>query len=126
MLINSSLNTNNKIDHVKFISYDGRYPNLCSGQLVLEIDGVICYFGHKCGCCNWEKCQEELKLANHFEEFWSSGGTCGFDSNYDEHVTSGGWKINESALPECYRDYASEIDAVFNDNVPYGCCGGCL
>ncbi len=24
---------------IKFVSYDGKYPNLCSGTLVLEIDG---------------------------------------------------------------------------------------
>ena len=27
------------ISHVKFISYDGKYPNLCRGKLTLEIDG---------------------------------------------------------------------------------------
>ena len=33
MLINS-----NK-ENVKFISYTGKYPNLCCGDLTLEIDG---------------------------------------------------------------------------------------
>lgn len=26
-------------EHVKFISYDGTYPCLCMGTLILEIDG---------------------------------------------------------------------------------------
>lgn len=25
--------------HVKFIRYTGRYPNLCSGELTIEVDG---------------------------------------------------------------------------------------
>lgn len=24
---------------IKFISYDGKYPNFCSGTLILEVDG---------------------------------------------------------------------------------------
>ena len=32
-------NDNSEYGHVKFISYSGKYPNLCSGRLVLEIDG---------------------------------------------------------------------------------------
>ena len=30
--------------HVKFVSYTGEYPILCSGKLTLEIDGVIYTF----------------------------------------------------------------------------------
>ena len=26
-------------NHVKFVSYDGEYPCLCSGTLILNIDG---------------------------------------------------------------------------------------
>ena len=29
---------------VKFISYDGKYPNYCSGTLTLEIDGETAVF----------------------------------------------------------------------------------
>jgi len=38
----------------------------------------------------------------------------------------GEWQINVSKLPEEIKQYAQEIDEVFNENVPYGCCGGCL
>lgn len=37
MLINS--NKESVTEHVKFISYTGEYPNLCCGDLTLEIDG---------------------------------------------------------------------------------------
>lgn len=33
-------------NHVKFVSYTGNYPNLCRGDLTLEIDGEIVTFGY--------------------------------------------------------------------------------
>ncbi|MEZ3438640.1 MAG: hypothetical protein K1W18_07150 [Oscillospiraceae bacterium] len=93
---------NNTPQRVKFISYTGKYPNLCSGVLTLENDG-------------------------NYEAFWSSGGGCGFYNDYaNAYVDSGAWEIDVSALPEELRPFAAEIDEVFNDNVPQGCCGGCL
>lgn len=35
MLVNSEIR---ETAHVKFISYTGKFPNLCSGVLTLEID----------------------------------------------------------------------------------------
>lgn len=97
--------------HVQFISYDGKWSCLCMGSLVLKIDGKEWKFGNK------EK--------NY--SFWSSGGHCGFSNGYEEsHIESGEWIIEEESLPEELRKYVSEIDEVFNDNVEYGCCGGCL
>lgn len=36
------------------------------------------------------------------------------------------WKVYQKKLPEHLEKYALEIDRVFNDNVHFGCCGGCL
>ena len=99
-------------NHVEFIDYTGRYPNLCSGVLTLEIDGKIYKFGYeeKYGC------------------FWRSGGGCGFKDqvNWEYYVNHGEWVINVEELPEELKKYALEIDKVFNENVEQGCCGGCL
>ena len=86
---------------VKFVSYDGRYPNLCSGTLVLEVDGKKRELSH----------------------VLCSGGSAGFDGNWNEFVTSGPWSVN---LPEDLEPYRKEIEELVNDEVPQGCCGGCL
>ena len=33
-------------------------------------------------------------------------------------------QIND--IPEQFQKYATEIDYVFNENVDFGCCGGCI
>lgn len=101
--------------HVKFISYTGKYPNLCSGILTLEIDGVEHTFGNK----NNEHQPE-------FESFWCSGGNVWFSDNWDAHVEEGKWSIDVDYLPEQFRKYVQEIDRIFNENVESGCCGGCV
>ena len=106
MIIKKSTNNN----HVKFISYDGKYPCLCMGTLILQIDGINYSFGDE----------------GHFIKFWESGGTCGFTDDWDENVTKGEWIINIEEIPKQFRKYSNEIDEVFNNNVRYGCCGGCL
>lgn len=111
MLINNDIET----QHVKFISYTGAYPNLCSGTLTLEIDGVEYTFGG-----SYKEPKPE------FEGFWCSGGNVWFDGEWNAHVDNGEWKININDLPEQFRKYAQEIDSVFNENVEWGCCGGCI
>ena len=110
MLVNASKETTN---HVKFISYTGAWPNLCSGVLTLEIDGEEITFGYGFGS------KEKPK----YYPFWSSGG--GINPNY-EGTWKGEWKIDVDDIHEQFRKYAAEIDMVFNDNVPWGCCGGCI
>lgn len=101
MLINQ--NISDTTSHVKFVSYTGKWPNLCHGVLTLNIDGVDVRFG-----------------TEQHPRFWSSGGSCSMRS-----IGHGEWRIDVSELPEEYRKYAAEIDQVFNENVEHGCCGGC-
>ena len=105
MLVN--VNVNITESHVKFISYTGKWPNLCWGILTLEIDGKKAQFGY--GTLN--------------DPFWTSGGDLNSDYKGAYQME---WKIDVNKIPEEYRKYATEIDRVFNENVEWGCCGGCV
>lgn len=85
-------------NRVEFVSYDGAYPNLCSGVLVLRIDGELVTLG-----------KYSLR----------SGG--GIDEDYVPY--EGLWSVN---VPEEYEHLKAEIEDVVNANVEYGCCGGCI
>lgn len=87
-----------------FVSYDGSYPNLCSGQLVLAIDGDPVVFPKYC---------------------LSSGGSVSFDDNWHEDVQEGEWDISDypKDFPESLKGMAVSL---VNENVPHGCCGGCV
>lgn len=104
---------NSEYEHVKFISYDGKYPNLCSGRLVLEIDGERIAFSN-----DYSK-----KTFKDYEPFWESGGCCCRGNNYTPSHDE--WKIIYDDIPDKFKKYVYEIDEVFNENVDYGCCGGC-
>ena len=109
VIFNEDLYDDIECKHVKFISYDGKYPNLCSGRLVLEIDGEVARFSYG--------------TRGDYEPFWSSGGSCSRWNNY--RCTRGAWEIDYDDIPDKFKKYANEIDIVFNQNVEHGCCGGC-
>lgn len=95
-----------RIGAVEFISYDGHFPCLCSGTLILKING------------------QERKLEKYSDNFYMcSGGSVSFDENWSEEVESGPWSVS---LPDDLEPYKDEIEALVNDNVPWGCCGGCV
>ena len=124
-------NKNHNTSRVKFISYTGTYPNLCSGVLTLEIDGTRYKFGHDYMKHHFDengKSYFEGEDPNNpnFESFWSSGGCVTSDADWNFKVSTGEWRISVNAIPEQFRELAEEIDAVFNENVEYGCCGGCI
>lgn len=86
---------------VKFVSYDGKYPNFCSGTLILEVDGKKRALSH----------------------VLCSGGSAGVDENLHGFVTYGPWSVD---LPADLEPYRKEIEELVNDEVPHGCCGGCI
>lgn len=90
---------------IEFISYNGKFPNLCRGELVFAIDG------------------KEYSLNPHS---LISGGSVTFDENWEENIFYGTWKIDEDELPEEIRKYKIEILEMINSNIKWGCCGGCV
>ena len=93
--------------HIEFVDYKASPYCLCHGTLTLKIDGKTVTFGNS---------------TENYPSFWTSGG--GITADYEAY--SGEWIIDVEEIPEQYRQYAEEIDYVFNQNVMHGCCGGCI
>jgi len=88
---------------VEFVSYDGKWPCLCSGTLTIKVDGKTYMFNHAMVSGGCVLCNEEWDM-------WS---------------VQGDWKINLEEHPEL-EPYKEEITRVVNENVEQGCCGGCI
>lgn len=85
------------------VSYDGAYPNTCSGTLIIKVDGKEVY--HDCACCH-------------------STGEVWFDDEWGDHVEDGEleWNADEASkfskeIQDAVRDKLSEFQV---------CCGGCV
>lgn len=107
---------------VKFVEYTGSFPNLCSGLLTLEIDGKKYTFG-------WEYTWDGKHIEGDFPRFWCSGGRISIDP---EEVYRGPWGFGYYAdrsykIDKYFGDGATnQFLKVMNDNVNWGCCGGCI
>lgn len=86
------------------ISYDGCFPNLCSGTLKISINGTLWQFPQGC---------------------MKSGGGVSFNKHWEEHVSHGPWEITEwpDDFPDEYKECTLEE---VNEIVRHGCCGGCV
>lgn len=102
-LFSGYTNSDDKSARIK-VDYDGEYPCLCHGHLVVMIDGVEWDFGN-------------FSLI--------SGGSVWFDDEGGEHVENGDWEMIE--WPEGFpEDLKADTLAVVNEVIPHGCCGGCV
>jgi len=86
------------------IEYDGKYPNLCSGDLSIIIDGKKWKFPDYC---------------------LYSGGYVSFNKDWDEEVGEGPWSILDwpNGFPDNLKKAVLDI---INKQIPHGCCGGCV
>ena len=87
---------------------------MCFGNVTLKIDGEVVEF------CKYKS--ESRKTGKPYL-YLSSGGNAGFDDEWNDIVTQGPWQIE---LDPKYKELKDEILDVINDNIPWGCCGGCL
>lgn len=87
-----------------FISYDGKYPNLCSGKLIMALDGKKIVFPNHC---------------------LSSGGSVRFIKKWKEVVSIGEWGIS-TYPPDFPEELKGEAERLINIEIPPGCCGGCV
>ena len=103
------VNTDNSSElyELEFVSYDGAYPNLCSGILKLMLNGKIVVFS---------------------SHSLMSGGSVSFNDDWSEIVvTDGPWTITQ--YPDDFPDSLQlrlAVNRLVNDNVRWGCCGGCV
>ena len=101
---------------IEFVSYSGKYPCLCGGELVLLIDGKEIKFG------------DNYMNPENYQRFWCSGGRCYFDFDGIGQTEKGNWELSCGVedLPDEFQKHMNELIDVFNKNVLHGCCGGCL
>lgn len=84
------------------IQYDGKYPCLCMGHLIVWINGKEWDFG---------------------KYVLESGGRCILS---DDRIVKGEWGIIDENWPEEFpEEYKKQVLSAVNEEIPYGCCGGC-
>ena len=116
-----------KEDRIEFVSYDGKYPNFCLGTFVAKINGDVYHFHY-----TWEDKKKDLthKDENWCPPFWSPGGRVCRNGLWDTWKVRGKWEMacyqDRSAYPEIVLKNRDRLLELFNENVPQGCCGGCI
>lgn len=89
---------------IEFVSYSGKYPNLCMGVLKFRVNKKL-----------------------YTIKGLISGGSIGFHNGWsDSYIEKGPWEISKTCLPKELVPYEEEIIEMINENVEYGCCGGCI
>lgn len=92
--------------HFEFISYDGVYPHLCNGELVLKDTLTGTYY--------------------HLHNILQSGGRCNNYGGGEQECLQGPWFVDEDKLPYALMPYVDEITELVNESIEHGCCGGCF
>lgn len=113
---------------IEFVEYTGRYPNRCSGRLFVKIDGKMISFGDY---CLGEKGKTKDKRVPNYPAFWTTGGGIYYENDWDDdEIEEAPWELDVEYVIGKYPDdivrLLPELLRIFNENVPWGCCGGCI
>jgi len=94
--------------NIEFVSYDGEWPSLCMGRLILKVNGEEIDFGKYC-----------LGSGGSVTRFTDEDGMTDFN------VSKGKWYID--TWPENFpEELKQEANECVNNNIKQGCCGGCI
>ena len=116
-------------NNIEFIDYDGGFPCLCMGTLKVKINGKEVIFSDSGEYCEYdEKKDKMIYKENCYPTFWASGGRIVSDGDWGLSAEYGEWytSITTEKYPQEILDMMDDLIKIFNDNVPQGCCGGCI
>ena len=107
-----------QVHDIQFISYDGKWPNLCAGTLKLVVNGTeheLRHALHSTGTCVWEPPSEDNDWCG--REIIEPG-IWHVDFTFADHAIFG----DDSEL------LRREIEWLANNEWPIDkpCCGGCM
>ena len=128
---------------IEFVSYDGEFPTLCEGLLVVRIDGRLyafsSYSNESMYRSFWNRHNrmevlEDNSITKVFGFYLESGGRIDWgDDGESPEIVQGEWIIDDKAMKlengERFilsGEQKSELEKVINQNIEFGCCGGCV
>ena len=108
---------------IEFISYEGKYPNYCSGRLTLRVDGNVYVTEHAiCPSISFFSIRpEDVYFPEKYptsEDFWNIEISA---IAVDKYIFIG---TNDEMY--FYKDEIEYIRSIVNENITqHRCCGGC-
>lgn len=127
---------------IEFVSYEGKFPNLCEGLLVVRIDGRLYAFSPYYDSMyrpfwnrfNRTEALEDDSITKVSGFYLRSGGYIDWgEDGENPKIVKGKWIIDDKAMKlengERFilsGEQKSELEKVINQNIELGCCGGCV
>lgn len=126
----------------EFVSYEGKFPNLCEGLLVVRIDGRLYAFSPYYDSMyrsfwnrfNRTEALEDDSITKVSGFYLRSGGYIDWgEDGENPKIVKRKWIIDDKAMKlengvrfTLSGEQKSELEKVINQNIELGCCGGCV